>query len=148
MMTLTVHLKHLHIMVTPHNSLVTRKYKSLYWYHRQFTSKHTHTHEQSSVHTPHVHAPYTSAVSSKTHLPCPTVHCSNRIYKPTKTKQRVRPTSPTALRHAASKHLTTMISCLMQQYTLYHQRRVGHPPHPLQHTLALSYVQTIPNHST
>jgi len=30
-MTLAIHLQHLNAMVTPHNSLMTREYKSVYW---------------------------------------------------------------------------------------------------------------------
>jgi len=99
----------------------------------------THTLEHASVHTPH-----TSAASRMMHLPCRTVHSPTGFTSQQKPSNVELPPSPTALQYAASKHLTTIVSSLMQQYSAVSSTQGWSSSD--RHTL--SYVQTIPNHST
>jgi hypothetical protein len=143
MTTLTVHLKHLNVMVTPHSSLMTREYKSIYWYHRQFTSKRTHMNILLFIHLTSMHHKPVPPVIWRI---CPVVLCipPTGFISQQKPCNVDRPPSPTALQYATSKHLPAMVSSLMQQYTaLSSTQGCSSTDH---HTL--SYVQTIPNHCT
>jgi len=122
---------------------MTREYKPIYWYHRQFTSKHTHMNILLLIHRTSKH--HTPAPPVEWRI-CPVVLCipPTGFTSQQKPSNVDHPPSPTALQYTASKHLTAMISSLMQQYTALSSTQGWLSS--AQHTL--SYVQTIPNHST
>jgi hypothetical protein len=134
---MTIHSKHLNVMMIPQTSHMTREYKSIYCKHRQFTSKHSTWRVFCSNTTPLC----ATHQSLQLYDASAQLNCAyfQQVHKPPKTVQRgpYTVTHRTTTRSIKTPHF--MISSLMQQHT---QRWSSNA----QHTL--SDIQTIPHHST